>query len=96
MDKSYLKFEQIGQSFHRGHMTTEVLRDIDLIIDQGEFVSLIGHSGCGKSTLLNILGGLLKSTTGEVFLEGQVVDEPGPERAIVFQNHSLQIGRAHV
>ena len=52
-------------------------------------MSLIGHSGCGKSTLLNILGGLLKSTTGEVFLEGKVVDEPGPDRAIVFQNHSL-------
>jgi nitrate/nitrite transport system ATP-binding protein len=89
MNKSYLKFEQIGMSFRRGQMATEVLRDIDLTIDQGEFVSLIGHSGCGKSTLLNILGGLLKSTTGEVFLEGRVVDEPGPDRAIVFQNHSL-------
>jgi nitrate/nitrite transport system ATP-binding protein len=89
MDKSYLKFEQIGMSFRRGQMATEVLRDIDLSIAQGEFVSMIGHSGCGKSTLLNILGGLLKSTTGEVFLEGKVVDEPGPDRAIVFQNHSL-------
>ncbi len=76
-------------SFRRGQMATEVLRDINLTIDQGEFVSLIGHSGCGKSTLLNILGGLLQSTTGEVFLEGKVVDEPGPDRAIVFQNHSL-------
>ena len=89
MDKTYLKFEQIGMSFRRGQMATEVLRDIDLSIAQGEFVSMIGHSGCGKSTLLNILGGLLKSTTGEVFLEGKVVDEPGPDRAIVFQNHSL-------
>ena len=89
MNRSYLKFEQIGMRFRRGKMDTEVLRDIDLTIDQGEFVSMIGHSGCGKSTLLNILGGLLKSTTGEVFLEGKVVDEPGPDRAIVFQNHSL-------
>ena len=89
MDKTYLKFEQIGMSFRRGQMATEVLRDIDLSIAQGEFVSMIGHSGCGKSTLLNILGGLLKSTTGEVFLEGKVVDDPGPDRAIVFQNHSL-------
>jgi nitrate/nitrite transport system ATP-binding protein len=72
MDHSYLKFEQIGMSFRRGQMATEVLRDIDLTIDRGEFVSLIGHSGCGKSTLLN-----------------KVVDEPGPDRAIVFQNHSL-------
>jgi nitrate/nitrite transport system ATP-binding protein len=89
MDHSYLKFEQIGMSFRRGQMATEVLRDVNLTIGQGEFVSLIGHSGCGKSTLLNILGGLLKSSTGEVFLEGKVVDEPGPDRAIVFQNHSL-------
>src|SRR5260370_7708392 len=89
MDKTYLKFEQIGMSFRRGQMATEVLRDIDLSIAQGEFVSMIGHSGCGKSTLLNILGGLLKSTTGEVFREGKVADEPGPDRGIVFQNHSL-------
>lgn len=89
MTQPYLKFEQIGMRFRRGQMSTEVLRDIDLIIDKGEFVSLIGHSGCGKSTLLNILGGLLQSTTGEVFLEGKVVDDPGPDRAIVFQNHSL-------
>lgn len=85
----YLKFEQIGMSFRRGQMATEVLRDVNLRIERGEFVSMIGHSGCGKSTLLNILGGLLKSTSGEVFLEGKVVDEPGPDRAIVFQNHSL-------
>ncbi len=85
----YLKFEQVGMSFRRGQMATEVLRDVNLRIEQGEFVSLIGHSGCGKSTLLNILGGLLKSTSGEVFLEGKVVDDPGPDRAIVFQNHSL-------
>ena len=89
MNRTYLKFEQVGMSFQRGQVATEVLRDIDLSIAQGEFVSLIGHSGCGKSTLLNILGGLLKSTRGEVFLEGKVVDEPGPDRAIVFQNHSL-------
>jgi nitrate/nitrite transport system ATP-binding protein len=88
-EQPYLKFEQIGMSFGRGQMATEVLRDINLVVKQGEFVSLIGHSGCGKSTLLNILGGLLKSTLGEVFLEGKVVDDPGPDRAIVFQNHSL-------
>ena len=90
MTTAYLKFEQIGMSFRRGQIddarccATSISR-----IAQGEFVSLIGHSGCGKSTLLNILAGLLKSTTGEVFLEGKVVDEPGPDRAVVFQNHSL-------
>src|SRR5262247_1264878 len=89
MDHSYLKFEQVGMSFRRGSLATEVLRDVNLGIREGEYVSIIGHSGCGKSTLLNIVGGLLTSTTGEVFLEGQVVDTPGPDRAIVFQNHSL-------
>ena len=89
MSAPYLKFEQIGMSFARGQVSTEVLRDVNLTIAQGEFVSLIGHSGCGKSTLLNILSGLLTSTTGEVFLENKLVDEPGPDRAIVFQNHSL-------
>jgi nitrate/nitrite transport system ATP-binding protein len=87
--KAYLSFEQIGMSFRRGAAATEVLRDVDLQVAQGEYVSIIGHSGCGKSTLLNIVGGLLTSTRGEVFLEGQVVDAPGPDRAIVFQNHSL-------
>jgi nitrate/nitrite transport system ATP-binding protein len=77
-------------SFRRGQMATEVLRDVNLRIERGEFVSLIGHSGCGKSTLLNILGGLLKSTSGEVLpRRHREVDEPGPDRAIVFQNHSL-------
>ncbi|QQS11161.1 MAG: ABC transporter ATP-binding protein [Rhodospirillales bacterium] len=87
--KPYLKFEQIGISFPRGAARNEVLRDVNLTIAAGEYVSIIGHSGCGKSTLLNIVGGLLTSTVGEVFLEGEVVDKPGPDRAIVFQNHSL-------
>ena len=55
----------------------------------GEFVSIIGHSGCGKSTLLNIVAGLTTVTTGAVLLEDREVNEPGPDRAVVFQNHSL-------
>ena len=65
------------------------LQNVNLRIDKGEFVSLIGHSGCGKSTVLNIVAGLYKATTGGVILDGREVDEPGPERAVVFQNHSL-------
>jgi nitrate/nitrite transport system ATP-binding protein len=60
-----------------------------LSIDRGEYVSIIGHSGCGKSTLLNIVAGLVQSTRGGVLLEEREVDEPGPDRAVVFQNHSL-------
>ncbi len=65
------------------------LKDINLKIDKGEFVSLIGHSGCGKSTVLNIVAGLHQASTGGVILNGKEVLEPGPERAVVFQNHSL-------
>lgn len=65
------------------------VKDVDLRIDQGEFVSLIGHSGCGKSTVLNVVAGLLNATTGGVILNGKEVTEPGPDRAVVFQNHSL-------
>lgn len=65
------------------------LRDVDLKVQQGEFVSLIGHSGCGKSTVLNVVAGLYQATRGGVILDGKEVTEPGPERAVVFQNHSL-------
>nr|WP_322630069.1 ABC transporter ATP-binding protein [Halothiobacillus sp.] len=65
------------------------LNKIDLKINRGEFVSLIGHSGCGKSTVLNIVAGLYQATEGGVLLENREVTEPGPERAVVFQNHSL-------
>lgn len=65
------------------------LKDVDLQIKKGEFVSLIGHSGCGKSTVLNVVAGLYQATKGGVILSGREVTEPGPERAVVFQNHSL-------
>jgi nitrate/nitrite transport system ATP-binding protein len=86
---AYLKLDHIDKTFIRGALETEVLKEITLGIDKGEFVSIIGHSGCGKTTLLNIVAGLTRATIGGVLLEGREVDEPGPERAVVFQNHSL-------
>jgi len=65
------------------------LKEVDLKINKGEFISLIGHSGCGKSTVLNVVAGLYQATNGGVILAGKEVNEPGPERAVVFQNHSL-------
>lgn len=65
------------------------LQGVDLQIKKGEFISLIGHSGCGKSTVLNIVACLHKATKGGVLLHNKEVTEPGPERAVVFQNHSL-------
>jgi len=85
----YLDIQQLGITFTRGDAKTEVLRGVDLKIEKGEYVSVIGHSGCGKTTLLNAVAGLLKPTTGVILLENQHVEEPGPDRAVVFQNHSL-------
>src|SRR5262245_3030641 len=86
---SYLKIDHVHKSFVRGAQTTEVLCDTTVAVEKGEYVSIIGHSGCGKSTLLNIVAGLTRATTGGVLLENKEVDEPGPDRAVVFQNHSL-------
>ncbi len=86
---AYLQFDHIGKTFARGSATTEVLRGINLTIEQGDYVSIIGHSGCGKSTLLNIVAGLTPATVGGALLEGREVNSPGPDRAVVFQNHSL-------
>ncbi|MBP6336932.1 MAG: ABC transporter ATP-binding protein, partial [Vitreoscilla sp.] len=67
----------------------QALQSIDLQIHKGEFVTLIGHSGCGKSTLLNLIAGLLQATQGVLLCDNREISAPGPERAVVFQNHSL-------
>jgi nitrate/nitrite transport system ATP-binding protein len=89
MSQPYLKIDQVGKSFSRGGVASEVLRDINLGVGKGEFVSIIGHSGCGKSTMLNLVAGLTQATTGGVILDNREVNSPGPDRAVVFQNHSL-------
>ncbi|ROH87338.1 ATP-binding cassette domain-containing protein [Pseudomethylobacillus aquaticus] len=75
--------------FHTKQGRFEALRNINLQVKQGEFVSIIGHSGCGKSTVLNLIAGLLQPTDGLLFCAGREIAGPGPERAVVFQNHSL-------
>ena len=75
--------------FHTKQGRFHALRDINLRIERGQFVALIGHSGCGKSTLLNLIAGLIKATSGALICDGREIAAPGPERAVVFQNHSL-------
>jgi len=89
MSEVHLELTNVGIEFPTPKGPFRALRDINLKIDQGEFISLIGHSGCGKSTVLNIVAGLYGATEGGVLLDGREVNAPGPERAVVFQNHSL-------
>lgn len=89
MKQKQLVLSKIGMEFPTANGAFCALSNVDLTIDKGEFVSIIGHSGCGKSTVLNLVAGLHKATSGGVLLNGREVNEPGPERAVVFQNHSL-------
>ena len=87
--EKYVSIENVGMTFDTKKGKFVALRDINLNIRQGEFVSLIGHSGCGKSTLLNLIAGLTMPTSGVLICAGREIPGPGPERAVVFQNHSL-------
>ena len=84
-----LDIDHVDMEFPTPKGPFTALKDVSLKIAKGEFISLIGHSGCGKSTVLNIVAGLHQATKGGVVLNGKEVSEPGPERAVVFQNHSL-------
>jgi nitrate ABC transporter ATP-binding subunit len=84
-----LEIRDLWKGFAHAGARQWVLRDVDLTVRPGEFVSLIGHSGCGKSTLVKVLGGLLAPDGGGVTLDGAPVTGPGPDRAMVFQSYSL-------
>ncbi len=85
----YIEIQDVAQSFKTKKGLFPALRDINLTVAKGEFVTLIGHSGCGKSTLLNLIAGLTMPTEGTLLCANREIAGPGPERAVVFQNHSL-------
>ena len=85
----YLRIENVGMTFETRKGGFVALERIDLAVRKGDFVSLIGHSGCGKSTLLNLVAGLLQPTEGGLLLAEREIAGPGPDRGVVFQNHSL-------
>ncbi len=85
----YIEISGVEQTFKTRKGMFPALRDINLTVAQGEFVTLIGHSGCGKSTLLNLIAGLTTPTEGVLLCANREISGPGPERAVVFQNHSL-------
>ena len=87
--QKYIEIQNVAQTFKTKKGMFPALRDINLNVAKGEFVTLIGHSGCGKSTLLNLIAGLTTPTEGALLCANREIAGPGPERAVVFQNHSL-------
>lgn len=85
----FIKVEHAEMVFDTKKGRFHALRDINLSITEGEFIALIGHSGCGKSTLLNLIAGLLKPSAGVLLCDRREIAAPGPDRGVVFQNHSL-------
>lgn len=84
-----LELSKVSKSFGRAHERATILKDINLTVGEGDFVSIIGYSGSGKSTLINLISGLLKPDIGTAKMDGEIINGPGPERGIVFQNYSL-------
>ncbi|MDN6885852.1 ABC transporter ATP-binding protein [Variovorax sp. CAN2819] len=88
-DSKYIEIHGVEQAFKTAKGRFVALRDVNLNVAKGEFITLIGHSGCGKSTLLNLIAGLTTPTEGALLCANKEIKGPGPERAVVFQNHSL-------
>ena len=89
MSKKFIEVQNAEMVFTTKKGRFHALQDINLTVAKGEFVALIGHSGCGKSTLLNLIAGLTLPTSGVLLCDNREIAAPGPERAVVFQNHSL-------
>ena len=89
LSSKYIEIQNVEQTFKTKKGPFCALQNVNLKVAKGEFVALIGHSGCGKSTLLNLLAGLTTPTEGSLLCANREISGPGPERAVVFQNHSL-------
>ncbi|BFP41189.1 ABC transporter ATP-binding protein [Flavobacteriaceae bacterium GF1] len=86
---AYLELKNVAKTYGEGTTKTEVLTDINLSIEEGEFVAIVGFTGSGKTTLVNLINGLLKPTRGEVLFKGVPVMDTSHERGVIFQNYSL-------
>ena len=87
--ESFLTIENVSKVYPTKKGPYPVLQDVNLTVEQGEFICVIGHSGCGKSTLLNMVSGFAFPSTGEVRVQGKSITKPGPDRMVVFQNYAL-------
>jgi nitrate/nitrite transport system ATP-binding protein len=86
---AFLELKNVNKGFGANGKRNEVLKDLNLSIEKGEFVAIVGYSGAGKSTLMNMIAGLIHPDTGTVTLNDLEIKEPGPDRGVVFQNYSL-------
>ncbi|MRI00184.1 ATP-binding cassette domain-containing protein [Kriegella sp. EG-1] len=86
---AYLELNNIYKIYGEGDGATEVLSDINLSIEEGEFVAIVGFTGSGKTTLVNLINGLLKPTSGEILFKGEPIIDTSHERGVIFQNYSL-------
>lgn len=86
---AFLELKRVSKGFDTDHGRTEVLRDINLTIEKGEFVAIVGYSGAGKTTLISLIAGLIRPDAGSLVLNDLEITEPGPDRGVVFQNYSL-------
>jgi nitrate/nitrite transport system ATP-binding protein len=86
---AFLEIKNASKTYHSRGAKTEVLTNINLEIEEGEFVAIVGYSGAGKSTLINFISGLVKPDSGTVTLGGAPIEGPGPDRGVIFQNYSL-------
>lgn len=86
---AYLELNNVYKTYGQGEHATEVLSNINLAIEEGEFVAIVGFTGSGKTTLVNLINGLLKPTSGEVLFKGEPVVGTSHERGVIFQNYSL-------
>lgn len=86
---AFLELQSVSKGYGSGSSYTSVLKDIDLSVDEGEFLAIVGFTGSGKTTLINLIAGLLIPDQGAILLHGKPVTGPGPDRGIVFQNYSL-------
>ena len=85
----FLELKGVAKGYGPAGQQAEVLADINLTVERGEFVAIVGYSGAGKTTLISMIAGLVKPDLGDVLLDGKAVTAPGPDRAVVFQNYSL-------